>query len=264
MRIALISDIHGNPLALDAVLDDIAQRGGVDRYLFGGDYAALGYDPAGPIERITALPNAAYVRGNTDVYTTTGARPGPTLDAAQSDPALVPTLVQIRATFAWTHGVLTGAGHIGWLAGLPLEHRMTLPDGTRLLLVHAAPGMDDGPGLTHATTDAELAAMIAQVDADLIVVGHTHWPQDRRTANARMINTGSVSNPHAPDLRASYALLRADADGYDIEFRRVAYDIEAVLAALERAGHPAIPFVSRYFEGRSHPAWIDMPPGGGN
>ncbi|HEV2659453.1 MAG TPA: metallophosphoesterase, partial [Ktedonobacteraceae bacterium] len=80
MRIALLSDIHGNTLALDAVLADIAEQGEVDRYWILGDFSSLGYDPVGVLERITKLPNVSFVRGNHDRYTVTGERPGPTLE----------------------------------------------------------------------------------------------------------------------------------------------------------------------------------------
>lgn len=66
MRIALLSDIHGNPLALDAVLADIAERGGVDAYWVLGDFSSMGYDPVGVLERVTKLPNAFFTRGNHD------------------------------------------------------------------------------------------------------------------------------------------------------------------------------------------------------
>ena len=71
MRLALFSDIHGNPLALDAVLADIQRQGEVDAYWVLGDFAALGYDPVTPLEYLIALPNASFTRGNTDRYVVT-------------------------------------------------------------------------------------------------------------------------------------------------------------------------------------------------
>ncbi len=72
MRLAILSDIHGNPLALDAVLADIQSQGKVDAYWVLGDFAALGYDPVTPLEKITALSHASFTRGNTDRYVVTG------------------------------------------------------------------------------------------------------------------------------------------------------------------------------------------------
>jgi 3',5'-cyclic AMP phosphodiesterase CpdA len=62
MRLAILSDIHGNPLALDAVLADIQSQGDVDAYWVLGDFAALGYDPVTPLEKVTALSHASFTR----------------------------------------------------------------------------------------------------------------------------------------------------------------------------------------------------------
>ncbi|MBO0795826.1 MAG: metallophosphoesterase family protein, partial [Ktedonobacteraceae bacterium] len=77
MRIAILSDIHGNPIALEAVLADIRAQGGVDAYWVLGDFSALGYDPVTPLQRVADLPNARFVRGNTDRYAVTGDLPMP-------------------------------------------------------------------------------------------------------------------------------------------------------------------------------------------
>ena len=256
MRLALLADIHGNPIALDAVLADIQAQGGVDGFCFIGDYAALGYDPVTPLERMTALPEAVWVRGNTDRYTVSDALPPPTLEQTQADPALIPILVEVARSFAWTRGYVTASGWYDWLAALPLEHRLTLPDGTRVLLVHAAPGTDDGPGVTLATSPDDLRAMVSGCEADLVVVGHTHWPQDHRIDGVRLVNTGSVSNPWNADLRASYVLLDANPSGYQVSFRRVAYDVDAVIAHLRASRHAALDFILVFFEGRRYGDWI--------
>jgi hypothetical protein len=137
MRLAVFSDIHGNPIALDAVLSDIEDHGGADGFWVLGDVVAMGFDPAAVLQRLTALPNARFVRGNTDRYVLIGqgatARGPLTVADAQANPDLVPSLVGIAQGLAWTHGYLSATGWIDWLAGLPLEQRFTLPDGTRLL-----------------------------------------------------------------------------------------------------------------------------------
>jgi predicted phosphodiesterase len=107
------------------------------------------------------------------------------------------------------------------LAALPAEQRLQLPDGTRVLGVHVAPGMQDGAGIHPNITDEELRRTVARVAADLVCVGHTHWPIDRHVDRMRVINTGSVSNPLALDLRASYALINAHRSGYQVVWRIV-------------------------------------------
>lgn len=157
MRIAVFSDIHGNAIALDAVLVDAANRG-VDAYWIVGDIVANGPDPVAVVDRIRSLPNVTIVRGNTDRYVLTGDLSGivPPLTPARSE-AVVAALVAASSAHAWTRGRLTTSdGAYDWLASLPLEVRRVLPDGTRTLLVHAAPGRDDGPGVTAQMTNEDL------------------------------------------------------------------------------------------------------------
>lgn len=249
MRLAILSDMHGNPIALDAVLDDIAAQGGVDSYWFNGDYAALGFDPLGVLERITAIENAVYTRGNTDRSVASETLAAHALEAIRSDPARTEQMIDIVQGFSWTRGYISAGGWVDWLAGLPVEQRWTLPDGTRMLVVHASPGRDDGPGFTTETPTADMITLLDGCKADLVIVGHTHQPVDRTVNGIRVINPGSVSNtpPDASDKRAAYILLDADSDGYRVEFRRVAYDRAAAAAAFWRSRLPASSHVVRFF-----------------
>ena len=205
----MFSDIHGNPIAFNAVLEDIAARGGVDGYCVLGDLVAIGYDPPGVLERLAALPNSHFVQGNTDRYVVTGQRPYPSLADIEADLRLLPRLVEVAHSFAWTQGYVSATGWFDWLARLPLEVRLELPGGLRILCVHVAPGQEDGAGLHPMLSDAELSEHVRQVSADLIVAGHTHRPIDRSVDGIRVLNVGSVSNPHAADRRACYAILEA-------------------------------------------------------
>ncbi len=255
MRIALLSDIHGNLLALEAVLADIAAQGDVDAYWVLGDFSSLGYDPVGVLERVTQLPNALYSRGNHDRYTVTGERPGPTLEQAQAQPQLVPLLLAMATNLAWTQGHIRASGWWNWLEDLPLELRLTLPDGTRVLGVHAAPGLDDGPGIIPLLNDEELRALLAPAEADLVIVGHTHVPLDRTIDQVRVVNLGSVSNPMRSRLEASYALLEADSVGYNMQMRYVDYDRQAVIDELQRVKHPTVDFLAKMLRGELLPPW---------
>jgi predicted phosphodiesterase len=140
--------------------------------------------------------------------------------------------VTLAQGLAWTHGALAATGWLDWLATLPLEQRLTLPNGTRVLGVHASPGCDDGLGMERHHSDDELMARFSGGEDDLIFVGHCHSPQDRHIGNMHLVEVGSVSNPRG-DLRASYALLEADASGYQVTLHRVAYDTEAVIRAIQ-------------------------------
>ena len=255
MRIALLSDIHGNPIALDAVITDIQAQGGVDTYWVLGDLVAIGHDPVGVLERLAELHNVCFVRGNTDRYVVTGERPNPTFAAVESDPCLLPLLVDVAQSFAWTQGAITATGWLEWLAALPLEQHGVLPDGARLLGVHASPGSDER-GVHPGLNKDELRSLFAGCAADLVCVGHTHWPMDLHVDGVHIVNLGSVSNPLPPDLRASYAILEADDSGYRLQHRLVDYDRQAVIAAAEQVRHPVAGYIKRYMVGERRAGWM--------
>ena len=255
MRIALISDIHGNSIALEAVLADIEALGGADSYWILGDFSAMGYDPVGVLERVTKLPNALFSRGNHDRYTVTGERPGPTLEQAQANAKQVPLLVAMAANLAWTQGQIRASGWWDWFVDLPLELRLTLPDGTRVLGVHAAPGTDDGVGIIPPLSNDELRTLLAPAEADLVIVGHTHVPLDRTVDNVRVFNLGSVSNPMRSRLEASYGMLEANAGGYNLELRYVDYDHQAVIEELHSVKHPTADWLAKMMRGEIMPPW---------
>ena len=248
MRLALLSDIHGNPLALDAVLADIQSQGEVDAYWVLGDFTALGYDPVTPLEKVTTLPQVSFTCGNTDRYVVTGDLPVQP-ESALHDPTLLPQVIEAARSFSWTRGYLSAVGWLDWLGNLPLEVRLTLPDGTRVLGVHASPGRDDGSGIQSTHRDDQLERRLAGCEADLVFVGHTHVPLDRQIGKRRVINLGSISNPITAGLQATYVLLEANEQNHTIQFRHVDYDREAVIKAIEHSGHPTPAFLIGFMRG---------------
>lgn len=250
MKIAILSDIHGNCIALDAVLDDIHSQGEPDEYWVLGDLAAFGPQPNESIFRLHELPNTRFVRGNTDRYITKGDRPPPSYEDASADPDKLPILVEVASSISWTQGMITAGGWFDFMDELPLEQRMILPNGTRLLGVHASPGEDDGPGVVPDSPADQLDAMFANCEADLVCIGHTHWPANRRIGNVHVINLGCVSNSRLPSMDATYVLLDADESGYSIEHRMVAYDRAAVAELVDELHHPGARFIKRFMQGQ--------------
>ena len=113
MKLALLSDIHGNSIALDAVLADIRAQGGVDQYILIGDYVALGPDPAGVMALLDALPNIVYVRGNTDKYTAFEELPAPMVEDVKADLSKLPKLIEVARSFAYTRGAMAAINKLG-------------------------------------------------------------------------------------------------------------------------------------------------------
>ncbi|HYI24837.1 MAG TPA: metallophosphoesterase family protein, partial [Thermomicrobiales bacterium] len=196
MRIAIFSDVHGNIIALDAVLADVGAIGGADAYWFVGDAAALGHDPASTVKILASIPGLVAVRGNTDRYIVADnldQAPNFAAMLANDDEAVRRRAEMMIESMAWARDALAASGGLDWVASLPTDARVVLPDGTRVLIVHASPGTDDGPGLRDTQSDDEVRALIADADAGLIVVGHTHLPIDRTVDGVRIWNLGSVS-----------------------------------------------------------------------
>ncbi len=248
MRLGLISDVHGNRTALEAVVADGTARE-VDGWWVLGDLVAIGPEPVATLELLANLPNVTATRGNTDRYVLSKDRPPPHAHDVQAQPALLELFAAIEGSFAWTRGALAAHGWLDWLTQLPLETRVVLPDGTRLLGVHASPGRDDGAGITPDRPDAELADALAGANADVVCAGHTHQPTDRLVGDMRAVNVGSVSNPITDDLRASYVIVHADKRHHRLEHRRVAYDRVAFLERLALSGHPEIDYVASFQRG---------------
>jgi len=249
VRAAVFSDVHGNLVALEAVLADATGAGAEECWIVG-DLVAHGPQPAATIRRLMDLSDARIVRGNTDRYVLTGELPGmvPTADNART-PAEVRLLVDVSTAFGWTRGAVTTAGGYEWLASLPVEQRVTLPDGTRVLLVHAAPGHDDGRGAQPDMTEQELiAAGFADADAQLIFVGHTHVPVDYSVNDVRIVNLGSVSVPATAERRAMWTLLVADDDGFRIERHFTEYDPAIVTSAMDAEHHPSAAWLKSKFD----------------
>ncbi len=249
MRIALLSDIHGNDIALRAVLEHIEEQGGVAATWILGDLVALGHAPVKVLEMLREVPNVKIIRGNTDSYICNDTRPRPSLDDVKADINLLKQLVEVEGNFSWSKGAVTSAGWLAWLSRLPIEYRDKLPDGTQVLCVHASPGTEDGSGIRESMSQGEIEHLLLGAKEKLICVGHTHRPF-RMTVNGKdIVNPGSISNPLGKDVRASYAILETSELGYDIELLRVDYDQQAVIEILEGIRHPARRMIIKHLRG---------------
>jgi predicted phosphodiesterase len=251
VRVAVLGDIHGNVVALDAVIGTALSEG-IKEFWCLGDLVAHGPRPVEVVARLRELPTLTCIRGNTDRYVLTGDLSGiiPPIDRP-STPEEWRDHAAARESFAWTRGCLVTAGQVDWLAGLPLDQRISLPDGSRALLVHSSPGRDDGPGLASGQSDEALAeAGFAKGEADLVLAGHTHERCERDVAGCHAVNPGPVSLPSNPDDQARWAVLDATVAGYTIEYRSARYDLAGVVDDLARQRHPAARWLARKMTAR--------------
>lgn len=242
MRLAVLSDVHGNLLALEAVLTDIETQGEPDAYLVLGDLAAFCPWPSETLARLQELPEALFLQGNTDRYLVTGQRPkSPPVRSPEDWVAMPAKLAEIGANFRWTVERLSYDDY-EFLRDLPTRFDLDVPGYGRVVAVHAN-ALDDETALLPDAPDDEMRDYFSDLDTRLVIYGHTHRPVDRivddNGVSRRIVNDGSVGMPLDGDPRPAYALLDFEGDECVVTIRRVEYDRELVLAGLERFDHPA-------------------------
>lgn len=204
MKVAIVSDFHGNLVALDAVLADL-ERVNPEVIAHGGDLAFNGPRPVECVDRIREL-GWPGVLGN--------------MDRALENPT------GRRVTWATEQ---LGRERNAWLQTLPMEWRQE----DRVALVHAVPG-DLWQAVFPETGDDELLAIYGPLGARIAVYCHIHRPFVRTIGDLTVANSGSVGLPFDGDPRASYLVIE---DGR-VENRRVDYDVERAVAEVLASGLP--------------------------
>jgi putative phosphoesterase len=223
MRVALVSDIHGNLTALEAVVTHLERRA-PDLIVHGGDLVLMGPQPAEVVDRIDELGWPGVV-GNTDELLWKPEEHERQLERA---PALAPLLALLFDVYAPHTRERLGDERLARLRKLPAEHR-----AEGLTVVHAQPNDLWRAPLPDAD-DRELADTYAPLGAERVGYGHIHRPFVRALDRLTVSNAGSVGLPWDGDPRAAYLIFD---DGVP-ELVRVEYDIEAEVRALRNTGHP--------------------------
>ncbi|NJN18549.1 MAG: metallophosphoesterase family protein [Oscillochloris sp.] len=219
MRIAIIADIHGNLLALEAVLADL-ERQRIDRLIVAGDMVIGSPDSAACWERIKAL-HVPVVRGNHERYLVEYCTDG---DASLNSRQFAPV-----AYAAAQFNPLEKAA----IAELPQSYRPSeAPD---VLVVHASL-RSDRDIIVRSTGPDELAAQFP-APANLIIRAHQHIPAERRWVGRRIVTAGSVGLSLGGDTRPHYLIAEQRRSGWRISQRSVGYDHVAALARFVQTGY---------------------------
>jgi putative phosphoesterase len=230
-RIAVLSDVHGNRIALEAVLAEI-RREKPDAVLVAGDLVMNGPDPNGSIDALRVLESEGglVVSGNTDIavgdFDFTAAFP----QYADGVPD------QVRLAAEWAHDEL-GDDQLEWLRRLPAERRIRTADDALVLVVHASPGSQTR-GFDQALDANVVLERAAATDARVICVGHTHVPEVRDLGWKMIVNAGSAGYVFDGDPTASWAMLKVGDGEVSAEIRRTAYDVLTVANEISARGLP--------------------------
>jgi putative phosphoesterase len=240
MRIAVISDIHGNCVALDAVLADL-QAHAIDQIVCLGDAIQGGPQPAAVVARLREL-GCPVVSGNADAFLLSGADGNESVTAQQ------------RAAREWSLAQLSEEDR-AFIAAFQPTVEIPLPGGKRLLCFHGSPASFHEI-IFPETPEEEVRGMLDAYLPAILTGGHTHLQQLRRLDDSLFFNPGSVglaynarqprSNPPA-DPWAEYGIVSADEARFSIEFCRVPFDVAEWKRITLASGIPdAETLVARY------------------
>jgi predicted phosphodiesterase len=236
MRYALISDIHGNLPALEAVLASLDDQADVEAVYHLGDL--VGYAPW-PNEVVTLLRERAIpgVAGNYDSTTATDYRH---CGCQYEDPRQE---ALSHLSYEWTRANVSRETK-RWLAALPfridIRPRGGHASGPRLMLVHGNPVLNTVYWTEDRSDDfcSRMAEHLGARAGDVIAFGHTHKPWHRVVDGIDFVNTGSVGRPKDGDWRAGYALVDMSGDKVGVGFPRVEYDVARAAAAIRGSDLP--------------------------
>lgn len=225
MKIAVISDIHGNMQALDAVLEDIKTEN-CERIFCLGDLAMAGPEPSFVVDKIREMSDLTVIQGNTDAM------------IANCDNQMIHLLeennpIMARALEADVASLTDNQKE--FLNNLPEQKELEV-DGVKILLVHGSPRKNNENIFPDLKVE-EVEEMIQDTSADVIFCGHTHVPCGYQTNTKQtVVNVGSVGRPFSEEPKACYAIMEIKDGGFSIKHNFVEYDVKTASRLLSERG----------------------------
>lgn len=216
MKIAILSDIHGNMIALNAVMDDI-QKNECDKTFFLGDYALAGPEPSPTVDycmHLETYENIEMIQGNTDKmlaeYT----------DELYNE---ITEVAPIMANALKEETAMLNDKQKDFLKNLP-PYKLVEIEGFKILLVHGSPRRNNEDILPD-TDPKEVEEMVKDTEATIILCGHTHIPCGFQTVTKKtVINAGSVGRPFTENAKSCYLIMDFKDGKFTIEHKFVRYD----------------------------------------
>jgi len=230
-RVIVLSDVHGNAIALEAVRKAIAKEK-PDLVAVAGDLAVNGPDPAGAIDILRAMESdgASIISGNTDIAVAD-------FDYAAAFPWMADGVPEtFAAATEWANDAL-GDDRVHWLRRLPAERRLRADDGTMVLICHASPGSQTA-GFSAGLDPNVTIERASGTDARVIACGHTHIPEVRDLGWKLIVNDGSAGYVFDGDPTASWARIDVTDGTVPAEIKRTEFDTIAVANAISARGLP--------------------------
>ncbi len=238
MKFGVITDLHNNVTALGAVLDRLDQMG-CDRIICCGDIIGIGPYPEETVRAVMRIPGLIAVRGNHEQYLLEGM---PADYPNEED--MTPEEMEHHR---WEHGLLSD-GSIAFLRSLPYRADFAVED-LRISVLHSRmDGEGHFSGSKRDPTGADLAAMFADVNGDIILYGHDHARNICR-GDRLYINAGSLGCPSRDRNIARAAVLRIENGAAAVDPVDVAYDAGSVVRQIDAIGYPDADNIKKYFFG---------------
>jgi putative phosphoesterase len=219
VRVAFLTDVHGNLPALEAVLAH-ARAQGVQEIWNGGDMVGYGPQPEGCVQCLRDVASLSIV-GNYDQRVLLVPQRRDSWRRTKHP------LKLLSFIYAWEN---LSPASLDWLAGLPGLVRREI-EGVRVQVNHASQ-VSDREHLGAETPAARWRELAAMTDADLVLSGHTHVSLQHREGCTLFVNPGAVGRPEGGDPRAGYAIVDFAPAGCEVTLHRVPYDTAATAAAV--------------------------------
>ncbi|MBB6448527.1 putative phosphodiesterase [Geomicrobium halophilum] len=236
MKMAFISDIHGNAVALDAVLADI-EKHNVQSIAVMGDICFRGPEPKKALDRIRSL-DSPVLKGNADEWMVRGVKEGEVPDQA---------LAMMNNERDWSVSQMD-ENDLNYLKELPTQFHWELNSHLKLHTFHATPDSLFQVVLPHAEPAHIRETIFSQKEADLYLYAHIHLPYVRYIDGKCVANLGSVGLPFDGQTKASYLLVEIEEDRYRVSIERVPYDVQKVVQQYVDQDYPNTDVMSKVIQ----------------
>lgn len=232
MKVAFISDIHGNAMALDAVLEDIEKQG-IDKIYVLGDICYRGPEPKRSLDLVRSL-HTEVIKGNADEWVVRGVREGEVPEKA---------LELMNLERHWIFEQLEPSD-IDYLNSLPAQLNFSI-EGVGISAFHATPTSLFDIVLPNADDNEIESSLMHAQEAQVYVYAHIHKPYIRYLNGKVIMNIGSVGLPFDGLTKASYGLVEIEDGHLKTSIRRVSYELERVAALYHEVNYPNAEMMSK-------------------
>jgi putative phosphoesterase len=225
VKIAALSDIHGNATALNYVIKDMEKQG-INKVIILGDVVMKGPSPAEVMNELKKLDILGWIKGNTDVWFE---------EIGENDEPKTDKEKKLYSFYSYARKKMNKED-IEFINNLPVEYSLTY-NGIKILCVHGTP-KSIVEAIDNSVPVEEIKEAIKDVKEDVILCGHSHCSFIGEIDGKKIFNAGSIGNPFDNDNRASYGILDFSNENVELINRRVSYPINELLVIAAKNNFP--------------------------